>query len=282
MPRPWRYTFSMRCGRSTSVAICAFRSGNWRSSALVCRYRHCSFCTSSAQKSPTISSAPQTTINRFSPFTGSWRRGRVHLQIAAVLTLWVHACIGLHFWLRTNRWYPAWLPIIGTVAVLIPALHIAGYISGGNQILREAQDIGFLSHRPKQHSRNAETVAQVWHMALIGLSVYAGLVFLPFAGRAVRGIVYRLHRPPQLTHAGGRTMAMLPGATVLEPCAPMVFRTLRCAAVGRAAPPAASVWPVGSRCYRDRLGSKLQHLLASARPRVCVSLARYDRWRILL
>lgn len=140
----------------------------------------------------------------------------VHLQIAAVLTLWVHACIGLHFWLRTNRWYPAWLPIIGTVAVLIPALAIAGYISGGNQILREAQEIGFLATVQNNTHVTRETVAQVWHMALIGLSVYAGLVFLPFAGRAVRGMVYRLHRPPQLTHAGGRTMAMLPGATVLE------------------------------------------------------------------
>ena len=30
----------------------------------------------------------------------------VYLQFAAVLTLWVHACIGLHFWLRTKRWYP--------------------------------------------------------------------------------------------------------------------------------------------------------------------------------
>ena len=64
----------------------------------------------------------------------------VYLQFAAVLTLWAHACIGLHFWLRTKPWYPAWLPILGMLVVLIPALALAGYVSGGNQILRDAQN----------------------------------------------------------------------------------------------------------------------------------------------
>src|ERR1700738_2024603 len=57
----------------------------------------------------------------------------VYLQFAAVLTLWAHACIGLHFWLRTKRLYPAWLPILGALYLLIPSLALAGYISGGNQ-----------------------------------------------------------------------------------------------------------------------------------------------------
>ena len=140
----------------------------------------------------------------------------VYLQFAAVLTLWVHACIGLHFWLRTKRWYPAWLPILGMLGVLIPALALAGYVSGGNQILRDAQNPGFLATIQENAHETPETVAQVWHMALVGLAIYAGLVLLPFAGRGVRGFVYRMDRPPQLTHAGGRTMRMLPGATVLE------------------------------------------------------------------
>jgi adenylate cyclase len=140
----------------------------------------------------------------------------VYVQIAAVLTLWVHACIGLHFWLRTKRWYPVWLPILGTVAVLIPALAIAGYISGGNQILREAKNPGILANILKEANETPETTAQVWHIALVGLAIYAGLVLLPFAGRGVRSFIYRLHRPPHLTHPSGRTMAILPGATVLE------------------------------------------------------------------
>jgi adenylate cyclase len=41
-------------------------------------------------------------------------------------------------------------------------------------------------------------------------------VLLPFAGRGVRGWIYRRRRPPMLTHSGGRTIPILPGATVLE------------------------------------------------------------------
>jgi adenylate cyclase len=140
----------------------------------------------------------------------------LYLQVAAVLTVWTHACIGLHFWLRTKRWYPAWLPIFGTLGVLIPSLALAGYISGGNQILREAQNPGVdVSIRDNAHE-TPEAMAQVRHMAFTGLAIYAVLVLLPFIGRGVRGFVYRMHRLPQLTHSNGRTMAIPPGATVLE------------------------------------------------------------------
>jgi adenylate cyclase len=140
----------------------------------------------------------------------------VYLQFAAVLTLWAHACVGLHFWLRTKRWYPAWRPILGALGVLIPSLALAGYVAGGNQVRREAQNPGFVAITLSDAHETPETIAEVWHMAAIGLTIYAGLVLLPFAGRGVRGFVYRMRRPPQLTHSNGRTMAMLPGATVLE------------------------------------------------------------------
>ncbi len=164
----------------------------------------------------------------------------VYLQFAAVLTLWVHACIGLHFWLRTKRWYPTWFPILGALGVLIPALALAGYVSGGNQILREAQNPGFVTTIQENAHETPETVAQIWHMAFAGLAIYAGLVLLPFAGRGVRGFLYRLHRPPQLTHASGRTMAILPGATVLE--------TLRASGI-----PHASVCGGRARCTTCRI-----------------------------
>src|SRR6266699_4961000 len=41
-------------------------------------------------------------------------------------------------------------------------------------------------------------------------------MLLPFAGRGVRGWVYRHRRRALLTHSSGRTVPMLPGATVLE------------------------------------------------------------------
>lgn len=140
----------------------------------------------------------------------------VYLHIAAILTVWIHACIGLHFWLRTKRWYAAWLPALATTAVLIPALAIAGYISGGNQILRDAQEADFVRDLIREANVTPDVIAKVWRNINIGFAIYVGLVLLPFIARAVRRLIHTIHRAPRLTHAIGRTMAILPGATVLE------------------------------------------------------------------
>jgi adenylate cyclase len=140
----------------------------------------------------------------------------VYLHMAAILTVWIHACIGLHFWLRTKRWYAAWLPALGTAAILIPALALAGYISGGNQILRDGQDPDFIKELIQETNVTPEVIAKVWHDIRIAFAIYAGLVLLPFAARLVRQLIHRIHRSPRLTHAVGRSMAILPGATVLE------------------------------------------------------------------
>jgi len=140
----------------------------------------------------------------------------VYLHMAAILTVWIHACIGLHFWLRPKRWYAAWLPAFGIAAILIPALALAGYISGGNQIVRDAQDPDFIRELIQETNVTPEVIAKVWHDIRIAFAIYAGLVLLPFAARLVRQIVHSIHRPPRLTHAIGRSMAILPGATVLE------------------------------------------------------------------
>ena len=60
------------------------------------------------------------------------------MQMIALITVWTHACIGIHYWLRTKRWYPAWRPALFTYGFLLPTLALAGYVSGGNQVVREA------------------------------------------------------------------------------------------------------------------------------------------------
>src|SRR5438445_4373006 len=60
----------------------------------------------------------------------------VFIQSAALLTVWTHASIGIHFWLRTKNWYPNVRGALAAVAMLIPTLALAGYVSAGNQIVR--------------------------------------------------------------------------------------------------------------------------------------------------
>jgi adenylate cyclase len=152
-------------------------------------------------------------------FIGQWlhRPWLAAVQMTALLAVWIHACIGIHYWLRTKRWYPTWRPALFIYGLLLPTLALAGYISGGNQILRAADDdpdfvktAAQEAHVTPQEAREADEIARV------GFALAFGFTLLPFAARTVREIYYRRRKPPVLTHASGRSMPILPGATVLE------------------------------------------------------------------
>ena len=64
------------------------------------------------------------------------------VQALAVLTAWTHACVGIHFWLRTKAGYPDWRPYLFAFALLLPTLALAGYVAAGNEVLRASQESG--------------------------------------------------------------------------------------------------------------------------------------------
>jgi adenylate cyclase len=138
------------------------------------------------------------------------------VQMLAIVTVWIHACIGIHYWLRIRSWYPRWRPFLFTYALLLPTLALAGYVTGGNQVLREAKDPDFVSSALADSNLTDEAAAEINRMADIGWILCIALPLLPFAGRGLRNWYYRSQRPPILAHANGRSMPILPGATILE------------------------------------------------------------------
>jgi adenylate cyclase len=141
----------------------------------------------------------------------------VWTQTAALLTVWVHASIGMHFWLRTKPWYPRARAPLAAVAMLIPTLALAGYVSAGNQIVREAAaQPGYARSVLDEANFTAADGPVIYRWAYIGFATHFALVGLTFAAVWGRRLAYRLRRPPTLTHSSGRTMPILPGATVLE------------------------------------------------------------------
>ena len=152
-------------------------------------------------------------------FIGQWlhRPWLAAVQMTALLAVWIHACIGIHYWLRTKRWYPTWRPALFIYGLLLPTLALAGYISGGNQVLRAADDDPDFVRTAAQEAHVTPQAAQeADQIARIGFALSFGLTLLPFAARGVRELYYRRRKPPVLTHANGRGMPILPGATVLE------------------------------------------------------------------
>jgi adenylate cyclase len=163
------------------------------------------------------------------------------VQISAVVVIWLHACIGLHFWLRTTRWYAGLRPALAGAALLLPALAVAGFVAGGSEAIRRAgNNPEFVETVVKQSHLTSENRERGQRLTIVTFGSYLALIALPFAGRAIRGALYRLRRPPQLTHAAGKIMALLPGATVLE--------TLRASGI-----PHASVCGGRGRCTTCRI-----------------------------
>ena len=138
------------------------------------------------------------------------------VQMIAVLTVWTHACIGIHFWLRTKPWYPNWRVWFFAFALLLPALALGGYITGGNQVLREAKTSDFVSSALEDSNLTDETMAGIRRIEHFGWGIYLALLLLPFAARGIRAWYHRSRRPPMLAHASGRSVPIPPGATVLE------------------------------------------------------------------
>ncbi|MGC1779189.1 MAG: adenylate/guanylate cyclase domain-containing protein [Xanthobacteraceae bacterium] len=139
------------------------------------------------------------------------------IQILAVITVWTHASIGIHYWLRTKRWYSDWRPLLLGFALLLPALALAGYVTGGNQVLRQAKsDPTFVASSLGDSNLTPAAASAVDRMVDIGWGIWLALVLLPFAARGLRSWHCRRSKPPMLSHAGGRRVPILPGATVLE------------------------------------------------------------------
>src|SRR6516164_1866539 len=142
-------------------------------------------------------------------FIGQWlhRPWLAAVQMTALLAVWIHACIGIHYWLRALFIY----------GLLLPTLALAGYVSGGNQVLRAADDDpDFVKTAAEEAHVTPQAAQEADQIARIGFALSFGFTLLPFAARGVRELYYRRRKPPVLTHANGRGVRILPAATVLE------------------------------------------------------------------
>ena len=139
------------------------------------------------------------------------------VQALAVVIVWLHACVGLHFWLRVKHWYPPWRPFLFAFAVLFPSLALAGFVAAGNATRRQVAEYPGYVAQVLQEARITGPKAQALaRIERVSIGIYLVLVALPFIGRGVRYARSRRRQLPQLSHPSGRAMAILAGASVLE------------------------------------------------------------------
>ena len=138
------------------------------------------------------------------------------LQTVAVLTVWTHASIGIHFWLRPKPAYARWRPYLLGFALLLPAFALAGYIAAGNEVLRASRSPDFVAHVLRESRITPQTGSEVLLLAQLGIGVHLALIGLAFGARGMRLWRWRNRKLPRLTHASGRVMPIPAGASVLE------------------------------------------------------------------
>jgi adenylate cyclase len=140
------------------------------------------------------------------------------LQLAVLVIAWIHAVIGLRFWLSVKPWYERWQPALFAFALLMPTLALLGVLEGGREVVAMAEDPAWVAQLAKIHPKPAPQDAAVIDEMVVWLR-YAFLAALlaVLAARIVRWHwEQRRHGVVRLTYPSGRVVRIVRGASVLE------------------------------------------------------------------
>jgi adenylate cyclase len=138
-------------------------------------------------------------------------------QAVVLLVAWLHACVGLHFWLRIRPWYAAAQPYAFAAALLLPAFALAGFLAAGREVARLAADPDWLAAAlVRARVPDAAGVALVGDLEAGALAAMAALLGLVLLARTFRGWRDRRRGIFQVTYPEGRRVRVTAGTTLLE------------------------------------------------------------------
>src|SRR5262249_31992042 len=139
------------------------------------------------------------------------------LQLAVLVIAWVHAMIGLWFWLRLKPWYQRWQPILYAFALLMPTFAILGFFEGGRQVMAMAEDPSWVAQLARDHAPAAPADAAIIDQMVVWVR-YAFVAALPavLAARMARWYWERRRGVVRLTYPNGRVVQIVRGVSVLE------------------------------------------------------------------
>jgi len=154
--------------------------------------------------------------------TYAWELGNIWPVLALehgalLLVVWVHGCIGLHYWLSLAPWYPRLRQVLFALAVALPVAALAGFSVAGRQVAAQVAEPG--GWDALQAVSRAPDAAAAARLAL--LHDRLRLAFLVLAGLALLVPLVRIVRraaAPRIavTYRGGPTIRVAPGPTLLE------------------------------------------------------------------
>ena len=130
-----------------------------------------------------------------------------------VLVVWVHLAIGLHFWGRVNAHYPKLLPFLYAISVLLPVLALLGFIRSG---LNPAYSGGEKYVDQMLNSPSNTELQFILSLESVTLWTFLVLLLGVLLAREVKRIYARRHGVFRLQHAGGNSISVPVGRSILE------------------------------------------------------------------
>jgi len=139
------------------------------------------------------------------------------LQLTVLVIAWIHAMIGLRFWLRLKPWYERWQPILYAFALLMPTLAILGFFEGGRQVMAMAEDPAWVAQLAKAYPRAAPADAAVIDQMVVWVRyAFVAALLAVLAARLARWHWERRRGVVRLTYPSGRVVQIVRGVSVLE------------------------------------------------------------------
>ncbi|MBS7698253.1 MULTISPECIES: adenylate/guanylate cyclase domain-containing protein [unclassified Chelatococcus] len=127
-------------------------------------------------------------------------------QPLLLLIVWLHGCIGLHFWLSTKAFYTRAAPWLLALAVLVPALGILGFTESA----RRLEVVAPGSALTPQQAQDLEKLTSQGVSVL--LAIGAAVLFILVA----RLVVARIRPGFSINYTGLKSVRAHPGPTLLE------------------------------------------------------------------
>lgn len=139
------------------------------------------------------------------------------VQSTLLIIVWVHGCMGLHFWLRLYAPYRRFMPALLAVAIAIPLAALGGFMVAGRAVSAVAQDPAALAGI-KEMSKwpSAADADKLYWLRVIVRLEYLGLLGIVLLSLTWTWIARWMSPQVTIRFLAGPTIKAPQGSTLLE------------------------------------------------------------------
>ena len=140
------------------------------------------------------------------------------LNATGLIIVWLHCCIGIHFWLRFKPGYTPRIRLAGfAMAIIMPLLALGGYLASARMIAPLATSGEWLeAYYERLNIPSNDVWGWLAQDAATVRYVFVGIVVLALLLRIGLWVAQQLNSPITISYVNGPTVRTAKGATLLD------------------------------------------------------------------